>query len=100
MINAVKELFPDSEHRFCVRHMWKNFQQLYKGDALKNQLWKIARCTTVIKYDLYMNEMKELNEDAYNWLNELEPHTWVRAFQSNLPKCDILLNNNCEVFNK
>ena len=47
-----------------------------------------------------MNEMKELNEDAYKWLKELEPETWVRAFQSDIPKCDILLNNLCEVFNK
>ena len=94
------EVFPESEHRFCVRHMWKNFQQLYNGDALKNQLWKIARSTTVIKYEQYMLEMKVLNEGAYTWLKELEPNTWVRAFQSDIPKCDILLNNLCEVFNK
>ena len=80
--------------------MWKNFQQLYKGDALKNQLWKIARSTTGIKYEQYMLEMKVLNEGAYTWLKELEPNTWVRAFQSDIPKCDILLNNLCEVFNK
>ena len=100
LINAVNDVFPESEHRFCVRHMWKNFQQLYKGDALKNQLWKIARSTTVIKYEQYMLEMKVLNEGAYNWLKELEPNTWVRAFQSDIPKCDILLNNLCQVFNK
>ncbi|XP_020148709.1 protein FAR-RED IMPAIRED RESPONSE 1-like [Aegilops tauschii subsp. strangulata] len=100
LINVVTKVFPESEHRFCVRHMWKNFQELYKDDALKNQLWKIARSTTVIKYEQYMLEMKVLNEGAYNWLKELEPNTWVRAFQSDIPKCDILLNNLCEVFNK
>ena len=26
-------------------------------------------------------------------------NTWVRAFFSEFPKCDILLNNNCDVFN-
>jgi hypothetical protein len=30
----------------------------------------------------------------------MEPKTWVRAYFSEFPKCDILLNNNCEVFNK
>ena len=30
----------------------------------------------------------------------MPPQTWVRAFFSTYPKCDILLNNNCEVFNK
>ncbi len=34
------------------------------------------------------------------WLEKMEPRTWVRAYYSEFPKCDILLNNNCEVFNK
>ena len=96
----MSELFPDSEHRFCVRHMWQIFQQLFKGDVLKNQLWKIARSNTLIKFEQHMEELKVMNPDAHNWLDELEPKTWVRAFQSDLQKCDVLLNNNCEVFNK
>ena len=80
--------------------MWQNFQQVFKGDVLKNQLWKIARSNTVALFDKHMEQMKALNVDAHAWLNNLDPHTWVKAFQSDLPKCDILLNNNCEVFNK
>jgi len=83
-----------------VRHMWQNFNVLFKGDVLKDQLWKIARSNTLVCWEAAMQEMKEINEDAYKWLEELTPNTWVRAFQSDLPKCDILLNNNCEVFNK
>jgi hypothetical protein len=100
LINAVRDVFPESEHRFCVRHMWQNFQKLFKGDVLKNQLWKIARSNTVALFDKYMEQMRVLNADAHAWLGNLDPKTWVRAFQSDLPKCDILLNNNCEVFNK
>jgi hypothetical protein len=80
--------------------MWQNFQQLFKGDALKNQLWTIARSSTAVRYEANMEYMKTLNPDAHAWLDNLDPKTWVRAFQSELPKCDILLNNNCEVFNK
>ncbi|KAM0925789.1 hypothetical protein ACQ4PT_003952 [Festuca glaucescens] len=40
LINAVRQVFPDEEHRFCVRHMWQNFQQLFRGDVLKNLLWR------------------------------------------------------------
>jgi hypothetical protein len=47
-----------------------------------------------------MEHMKALNPDAYDWLDALDPKTWVRAFQSDLPKCDIFSNNKCEVFNK
>jgi hypothetical protein len=96
----VRDQFPDSEHRFCVRHLWQNFQVHFKGDALKNQLWVIARSATVVKYEKNMEQMKALNPNAHAWLDNLDPKTWVRAFQSDLAKCDILLNNNCEVFNK
>jgi hypothetical protein len=99
-VKAVSDHFPHSEHRFCVRHMWQNFNVLFKGDVLKNQLWKIARSNTIVGWEAVMEEIKEINADTYKWLEELPPNTWVRAFHSDLPKCDILLNNNCEVFNK
>ena len=47
-----------------------------------------------------MELMKTLDKYAYDWLEQMPPNTWVRAFFSEYPKCDILLNNNCEVFNK
>ncbi|KAM0913678.1 hypothetical protein ACQ4PT_012023 [Festuca glaucescens] len=100
LISAVRIVFPDSEHRFCVRHMWQNFSQLFRGDVLKNQLWKIARSSTVTRFEANMAAMKVLHPGAWAWLDELDPKTWVRAFQSDLPKCDVLLNNNCVVFNK
>ena len=47
-----------------------------------------------------MDRMLVLNKDAHDWLEELDPKTWVTGFQSDFLKCDVLLNNNCEVFNK
>ncbi|CAN6251433.1 unnamed protein product [Urochloa humidicola] len=40
LILAVAEVFPKSEHRFCVRHLYSNFKDAgFKGEILKNQLW-------------------------------------------------------------
>jgi hypothetical protein len=47
-----------------------------------------------------MDRLRELNEKAFNWVDKLPPNTWSRAFFSTYSKCDILLNNSCEVFNK
>jgi len=45
--------------------------------------------------------MKAIDQEAYNWLEKMPPKTWVRAFFfAEFPKCDLLLNNNYEVFNK
>jgi transposase-like protein len=39
LIPAVQEVFPDLEHRFCVRHLYQNFSGIFKGENIKNQLW-------------------------------------------------------------
>ncbi|WVZ66010.1 hypothetical protein U9M48_015289 [Paspalum notatum var. saurae] len=100
LIPAVQQVFPEAEHRFCVRHLYANFQEKFKGEDLKNQLWACARSSSVQAWNRNMERMKALNKDAFEWLDKLTPNTWVRAFFSEFPKCDILLNNNCEVFNK
>lgn len=96
----MQQVFPESEHRFCVRHLYSNFQEKFKGEILKDQLWACARSSSVEQWTRNMEKMKALDEDAYKWLEKMAPNTWVRAYFSEFPKCDILLNNNCEVFNK
>ena len=83
-----------------MRHLWQNFNKEFRGEVLKNQLWKIARCTTTDRFDEAMEDMKIKNIEAYSWLEELPPNQWVKAFQRDWPKCDLLLNNISEVFNK
>ncbi|KAM0866609.1 hypothetical protein ACQ4PT_042520 [Festuca glaucescens] len=43
--------------------------------------------------------MKAASQQAYEWVEELVPSTWIKAFFSDFPKCDMLLNNHSEVFN-
>ena len=95
----MKQVFPDSEHRFCVRHLYSNFNEKFKGEVLKNQLWTCARSSSDDSFKRNMEIMKSLDANAYEWLANMPPNTWVRAYFSTFPKCDILLNNNCEVFN-
>lgn len=96
----MQQVFPDSEYRFCVRHLYSNFQGKFKGEVLKDQLWARARSSSVAKWNRNMEKMKAINKDAYEWLEKMPPNTWSRAFFLEYPKCDILLNNSCEVFNK
>ena len=100
LINDVAALFPEAQHRFCVRHLYQNFAKKWKGENLKNKLWAIVRSYNKIEWRKNMDDMKELNLEAYEYLEAIEPSSWCRAFFQELPKCDLLLNNNCEVFNK
>jgi hypothetical protein len=80
--------------------MYQNFRDTFRGEILKQQLWKCSRSTHIVQWEEAMEEMRLLNSEAHAWLEELNPKAWARAFQSKLPKCVILLNNNCEIFNK
>ncbi|KAK4382856.1 hypothetical protein Sango_2831300 [Sesamum angolense] len=42
LLDAVKQLAPHSEHRFCLRHKYENFKQKFKSPALKELFWKAA----------------------------------------------------------
>lgn len=97
----MQQIFPDAEHRFCVRHLYQNFQKAgHKGETLKNDLWAIARSTNSPKWQYNMKKMKADSATAYEWVEELVPNTWIKAFFSDFPKCDMLLNNHSEVFNR
>lgn len=96
----MQKVFPDAEHRFCVRHLYQNFHKLHKGEQLKNDLWAIARSTNEIEYKKNMDKLRVDSEEAYVWVEGLEPRTWIKAFFNTFPKCDILLNNMSEVFNR
>nr|XP_051181518.1 uncharacterized protein LOC127295595 [Lolium perenne]XP_051181519.1 uncharacterized protein LOC127295595 [Lolium perenne]XP_051181520.1 uncharacterized protein LOC127295595 [Lolium perenne] len=66
LINAVKKVFPDAEHRFCVRHLHQNFQKAgHKGEVLKNDMWAIARSTNIPKWLQNMDKLKADSPSAY-----------------------------------
>jgi hypothetical protein len=99
LINAVKKVFPDSEHRHCVRHVYQNFHKKHKGQTLKNDLWAVARSTNIPTWERNMEKMKVDSAEAWAWVEELQPNTWIKVFFNDFPKCDMLLNNHSEVFN-
>ncbi|XP_074362497.1 uncharacterized protein LOC141702785 [Apium graveolens] len=100
LLNVVDEMLPLDEHRYCVKHMHNNFKGKFGGRALKDRLWSCARASNVEAFQTNMNYMKEESEGAWKWLTEVPFHHWSRAHFRNDSKCDILLNNMCETFNR
>lgn len=50
LILVVQQVFSESEHRFCVRYLYSNFQEKFKGQNLKEQLWACARSTIELQF--------------------------------------------------
>ncbi|KAH0645435.1 hypothetical protein KY284_033319 [Solanum tuberosum] len=98
LIGAVKELFSEAKHRNCVRHMYQNFRQKHKGEALKDLVWNAARASNEVKFKICMKQLKQEDREAKKWFDHPERpfQTWTRALFKTHSRCDMLLNNLCE----
>ncbi|CAL8120873.1 unnamed protein product [Prunus armeniaca] len=61
---AFEDIVSNAETRFCVRHLWDNFNKTYKGKVLRDQLWTCARATNVPCFKYQMEVMKTLDSNA------------------------------------
>ncbi|KAH0636774.1 hypothetical protein KY289_036689 [Solanum tuberosum] len=102
LIGAVKYLFSEAEHRNCVRHMYQNFRQKYKGKALKDLVWNAARASNEVRFRICMERLEQEDREARKWSDHSERpfQTWTRALFKTHSRCDMLLNNLCESFNR
>ncbi|CAL2239681.1 unnamed protein product [Prunus armeniaca] len=75
---AFKDIVPNAETRFCVRHHWDNFNKKYKGKVLRDQSWTCAKATNVPCFKYQMEVMKILDSNAWEWLAEKPPTQWTR----------------------
>ncbi|KAK8554422.1 hypothetical protein V6N13_093417 [Hibiscus sabdariffa] len=99
---ALEEVFHESKQRKCVRHIYNNFKskEYNKEKILKDVVWKAARATYVTQYNKVMAEMQALSEASYKWFEDLPLTMWSKSHFSTRSKCDMLLNNLSECFNK
>nr|XP_029149618.1 uncharacterized protein LOC112756641 [Arachis hypogaea] len=70
LINAVKEVFPDVHHRFCVWHLWKNFNKQWKDLQLRGLLWDCARCTSQDGFLDIIKKIERVNKETWEYLNK------------------------------
>ncbi|XP_012828829.1 PREDICTED: uncharacterized protein LOC105950054 [Erythranthe guttata] len=99
LLDAVEEVLPNSEHIFCVMHLYCNFKVSHKGLTLKNILWQAARASRVVDCERVMRDLASKDKDTFKWLAKRPAAHWSRAFFNTNSKCDTLLNNMCESFN-
>ncbi|XP_021747151.1 uncharacterized protein LOC110713002 [Chenopodium quinoa] len=99
LVKSFSQVVPEVETRFCVRHIWANFKLKFTGFVFKELFWSAARATTQLEFEIPMQQIKELDEEAFDYLNKIPTVHWCRhAFSENC-RSDMLLNNMCETFN-
>ncbi|XP_075645374.1 uncharacterized protein LOC142616396 [Castanea sativa] len=66
---------------------------------LKDALWRCARATTIKEFETRMQELKDLNIKAWEYLADINPAQWSKSHFSSRTLCDCLANNLSEPFN-
>ncbi len=51
LMDVVETLMPNSEHRFCVMHLYSNFKQAHRLQAFKNILWRVAKASRISDFE-------------------------------------------------
>ena len=101
LIAAMRSCLEHAEHWMCVWHMHNNFKKQFPSAKLKGKIWEAARATNTYGFDKAILEIKKQNQAAYKWLMEhTRKENWSRAFFGFDAKCDILVNNISEYYNK
>ncbi|GJR40987.1 reverse transcriptase domain-containing protein [Tanacetum coccineum] len=47
---AITQVYPDVEHRECMRHMYSNFKKQFRGDFFKFNIWGAANTYSQITH--------------------------------------------------
>jgi hypothetical protein len=101
LLNAVSKIFPNSPHRYCLRHIYANFQSAgFRGEELKKILDNASYSYTKNGFDKAMADLKEESEEAWQWVCKIPVESWARHAMDNNCKTDLVVNNLSEVFNR
>uniref|UniRef100_A0A8I6YRB1 MULE transposase domain-containing protein n=1 Tax=Hordeum vulgare subsp. vulgare TaxID=112509 RepID=A0A8I6YRB1_HORVV len=100
LLAAVHLVFPHSSHRYCLRHIYANFQSAgYKGGDLKKLVDAAAYAFDKCDFDVAMEELRKEDKDAWEWMCNIPPKHWARHALDTHCKTDLVVNNISEVFN-
>jgi hypothetical protein len=65
LLKAVSKIFPNSPQRYCLRHIYANFQSAgFRGEELKKHLFAASYSYTKSGFDKAMASLKEDCEEA------------------------------------
>ena len=56
-----------------MKHIYSNFKVDHKGLELKDALWRCAGATIIREFERRMQEMKDLDVKAWEYLADINP---------------------------
>nr|XP_043638083.1 uncharacterized protein LOC122609088 [Erigeron canadensis] len=96
---AIMHVYPNVEHRECIRHLYSNFKKHFRGDFFYSNLWGAVLTYHSSEHDRFMKQIAGLRENAITYLTQNHNKIWSRSKFGTISKCDYITNNISEAFN-
>ncbi|XP_077228540.1 uncharacterized protein LOC143861489 [Tasmannia lanceolata] len=77
---AVSEVFANSHHRFCIRHLSASFYDKFGNIVLRDLFLKAAETLKESEFKWAMESIKENNESAHQWISEMPKENWATLY--------------------
>ncbi|XP_022880619.1 uncharacterized protein LOC111397883 [Olea europaea var. sylvestris] len=95
---AISQLFPSSQHGYCIWHMEKNLIQRYNNASLLFLFKRAATTFRVEDFERLMEQIRRVSERAHWYLERAGYSFWSRALFIG-HRYNIMTNNNAESLN-
>ena len=77
VLRAITEIFPAHKNKYCARHLYK-FKAKYPSVKIKNLFWAASKATCAYAFSATIEEIRSVNEQAYEWLMDIPSCHWSR----------------------
>ena len=89
---------PNAYYQICMRHIASNFMTHFKDKFLKQLLCRAVLETKVEKFNMHMNTIGRINQDALNWLKAIPFEKWALSHDGGR-RYGIMTTNMSKVLN-
>lgn len=101
LLNAVRDVFPNYEHRFCKRHVFANFSSAgFRGEIYKEYFDVVVYAHTQSEYNIAIENLKAYDVKEWKWVSAMpKEHISRHTFRRNC-KTDLVVNSPSDVLKK
>lgn len=81
--NAVQSICGAAQHVLCTVHLVRNIAAHCGATGVKETVYPAASAPLRSDFDIAFNRLKELNEDAFNYISKIDPQLWAQSYSPN-----------------
>lgn len=80
LIPTLQSIIPSARHWFYCHHIAENIKPAFNNLVILSKFWKACRACRPYEYDVYMNDIRSIDEHAYNYIEATGRQNWATAF--------------------